>query len=202
VRRGLEELGLPTSQLDALAHPLGRLAELLAQWSVRMSLTAHRGAEAVVRRLILEAVALDRQLPEVSSMADLGSGAGFPGLPIALLHPERTVTLVESRERPHHFQRAAARELEIGNAILRLGRAEELPPEPHALVMAQAMATPHQAVIWMLPWVEPGGILALPLSEAQPPPGSIEGIGTVSVSSYTVPLGGPRRALWLGRKLT
>jgi 16S rRNA (guanine(527)-N(7))-methyltransferase RsmG len=201
VRQGLEELGLPTSQLDALAHPLGRLAELLAQWSVRMSLTAHRGAEAVVRRLILEAVALDRQLPEVSSMADLGSGAGFPGLPIALLHPERTVTLVESRERPHHFQRAAARELEIGNAILRLGRAEELPPEPHALVMAQAMATPHQAVIWMLPWVEPGGILALPLSEAQPPPGPIEGIGAESISSYPVPLGGPRRALWLGRKL-
>ena len=202
MRQGLEELGLPISQLDALASPLGRLAELLAQWSVRMNLTAHRDAEAVVRRLILEAVALDRQLPEVSSMVDLGTGAGFPGLPIALLHPERTVTLVESRERPHHFQRAAARELEIGNAVLRLGRAEELPPEPHALVTAQAMATPHQAVIWMLPWAEPGGILALPLSEAQPPPGSMEGIGAESVSSYTVPLGGPRRALWLGHKLT
>jgi 16S rRNA (guanine527-N7)-methyltransferase len=166
-----------------------------------MSLTAHRDAEAVVRRLILEAVALDRQLPEVSSMVDLGSGAGFPGLPIALLHPERTVTLVESRERRHHFQRAAARELEIGNAILRLGRAEDLPPEPHALVTAQAMAPPHQAVIWMLPWAQPGGFLALPLSEAQPPPESIDGIGAESVSSYTVPLGGPRRALWLGRKL-
>jgi 16S rRNA (guanine527-N7)-methyltransferase len=167
-----------------------------------MNLTAHRDAEAVVRRLILDAVALDRELPIVSSMVDLGSGAGFPGLPIALLHPERKVTLVDSRERSHHFQRAAVRELGIGNTILRLGRAEELAPEPHALVTAQAMATPRQAVIWMLPWAEQGGILALPLSAAQPPPGSIEGVGAESVSSYAVPLGGPRRALWLGRKLT
>ena len=43
----------------------------------------------MVRRLILDALALDRELPEVSSMVDLGAGAGFPGLPIALLHPER-----------------------------------------------------------------------------------------------------------------
>ena len=202
MRQGLEELGLAGPRLDALARALGRLAELLAQWSAKMNLTAHGDAEAVVRRLILDALALDRQLPEVSSMADLGSGAGFPGLPIALLHPERRVTLVESRERPYHFQRAVVRELEIGNAILRLGRAEELPPEPHTLVTAQAMATPRQALIWMLPWAEPGGILALPLSEAQPPPGSIEGVGAETISSYTVPLGGPRRAVWLGRKLS
>ena len=201
-RQGLEELGLAGPQLDALSRALGQLAELLAHWSARMNLTAHGDAEAVVRRLILDAVALDQELPKVSSMVDLGSGAGFPGLPIALLHPERKVTLVDSRERSHHFQLAAVRELGIGNTILRLGRAEELAPEPHALVTAQAMATPRQAVIWMLPWSEQGGTLALPLSAAQPPPVSIEGVGAESVSSYAVPLGGPRRALWLGRKLT
>jgi len=167
-----------------------------------MNLTAHGDAEAVVRRLILDALALDRQFPEISSMVDLGSGAGFPGLPIALAHPDRSVTLVESRERPHHFQRAAVRELEIGNATLRLGRAEELPPEPHALVTAQAMATPRQALIWMLPWAEPGGVLALPLAAGQASPPPIEGVGGECLSSYTVPLGGPRRALWIGRKLS
>jgi 16S rRNA (guanine527-N7)-methyltransferase len=200
VRRGLEELDLARTELEPLSRVLGQLAELLARWSARMNLTAHGDAEAVVRRLILDAVALDRQLPDVSSMVDLGSGAGFPGLPIALLHPERKVTLVESRERRHHFQRAAVRELGIGNAILRLGRVEEIPPEPHPLVMAQAMASPRQAVAWMLPWAERGGILALPLSIGQPPPGSIEGVGEASVLPYTVPLGGPQRAVWLGRK--
>jgi 16S rRNA (guanine(527)-N(7))-methyltransferase RsmG len=167
-----------------------------------MNLTAHGDADAVVRRLILDALALDRELPEVHAMVDLGSGAGFPGLPIALLHPERLVTLIDSRERRHHFQRAAARELGITNVILRLGRAEELPPEPHPLVMAQAMARPSQAVVWMLPWVEPGGLLAVPLSAAQSPPGRLEGVGEASVSHYVVPLGGPRRKLWLARKET
>ena len=131
---------------------------------------------------------------------DLGSGAGFPGLPIALLHPERKITLVESRERRHHFQRAAVRELGIANAVLRLGRAEELRPEPHPLVTAQAIASPRQAVAWMLPWAEPGGMLVLPLSVNQPPPGPIEGVGEASVLPYTVPLGGPRRIVWLARK--
>jgi 16S rRNA (guanine527-N7)-methyltransferase len=200
-RQGLEELGLAGPRLDALSHALGRLAELLARWSARINLTGHGNAEAVVRRLILDALAMDRMLPEVSSMVDLGSGAGFPGLPIALLHPERSVTLVDSRERSHHFQRAAVRELGIENTILRLGRAEELVPEPHALVTAQAMAAPRQAVIWMLPWAERGGTLALPLSAAQSPPEPIEGVGAESVSSYAVPLGGPRRGIWLGRKL-
>ena len=200
MRQGLEELGLASTRLEALSHALGRLAELLARWSARMNLTAHGDAEAVVRRLILDAMALDRRLPDVSSMVDLGSGAGFPGLPIALLHPERRVTLVESRERRYHFQRAAVRELGIGNAILRLGRVEELAPELHPVVTAQAMAAPSQAVAWMLPWAEPGGILALPLAADQPPPGSFEGVSEASISPYVVPLGGARRVVWLARK--
>ncbi len=165
-----------------------------------MNLTAHGDAEAVVRRLILDALALDAQLPEVPSMVDLGSGAGFPGLPIALRHPEREVMLVESRERRHHFQRAAIRELGIENAMPRRGRAEELPPQPQPLVTAQAIANPQEAAVWMLRWAEPGGALALPLSVDQEPPGSIEGIVEASVIPYSVPLGGPRRVVWLARR--
>jgi hypothetical protein len=52
----------------------------------------------------------------------------------------------------------------------------------------------------MLPWTESGGTLAIPLSLAQPPPNAIEGVGDASVSHYVVPLGGPRRAVWLARK--
>jgi 16S rRNA (guanine(527)-N(7))-methyltransferase RsmG len=202
VRQGLEELepGLASDQLEPLARDLGRLAELLSHWSAKLNLTGHGDVETVVRRLILDALALDRELPDAFSMADLGSGAGFPGLPIALLHPERRVTLVESRERPHHFQRAAVRALGIGNAALRLGRAELIAAEPHALVVAQAMARPHQALAWMLPWAATGGTLALPLSTDQRPPMAIEGVGESSISHYTVPLGGPRRAVWLARK--
>ena len=62
------------------------------------------------------------------------------GLPLAILHPRRRVTLVESRERRHHFQRAAVRELGLGNVEPQLGRAESLEARPHDAVVAQAMA--------------------------------------------------------------
>jgi 16S rRNA (guanine527-N7)-methyltransferase len=165
-----------------------------------MNLTAHGEAEVVVRRLVLDAAALDARLPDVPSMVDLGAGAGFPGLPIALLHPDREVMLVESRERRHHFQRAAVREIGIANAVLLRGRAEELPPRPRPLVTAQAMASPEKAVAWMLPWAEPGGTLALPLSVDQQPPRAIDGVVEASVIPYSVPLGGPRRVVWLARR--
>jgi 16S rRNA (guanine(527)-N(7))-methyltransferase RsmG len=187
-------------RVEDLCQSLGRLAELVAHWSARINLTAHRDAAAVMRGLILEALALDQALPAVTAMVDLGSGAGFPGLPIALLHPERRVTLIEARERRHHFQRAAVRALSIENAVPRLGRAEALPAEPHPLVVAQAMARPDRALSWMLPWVAPGGALALPLSIDQARPQPIAGVSEPALHSYTVPLGGPRRVLWLARR--
>jgi hypothetical protein len=67
-------------------------------------------------------------------------------------------------------------------------------------VTAQAMSRPRQAVVWMLPWAEPAGTLALPLSAGQSPPGSIDGVCDASLLPYTVPLGGPRRTVWLARK--
>ena len=78
--------------------------------------------------------------------------------------------------------------------------AEDLPPQPQPLVTAQALATPEQAVAWMLPWAAPGGTLALPLSVDQAPPGALAGIDEVSVIPYSVPLGGLRRVVWLARR--
>lgn len=167
-----------------------------------MSLTAHREPAAVIRRLVLDALALDAVLPPCPSWADLGSGAGFPGLPVALRHPERRITLVEARERRHHFQRAAVRALGLRNVRPRRGRAESLEPEPHALVIAQAVAHPVRALEWMRRWAEPGGLLALPLGslEHAPTPGSVAGVSGGEGLRYRVPLGGPERALWIGRR--
>ena len=127
-----------------------------------MNLTGHRSLEAIIERLILDAAALAQVLPEFGSLADLGSGAGLPGLPIAILRPQCGVTLVESRERRHHFQRAAVREIGIPNARPLRGRAEQLEAKPHAAVIAQALARPERALVWMVRWAEPGGLLLIP----------------------------------------
>ena len=144
------------------------LAERVAAWTRRVDLTSHETPEAVAGRLILDSAALLGAAPEFDSLADLGSGAGFPGLPIAILRPACRVTLVESRERRHHFQRAVIRELGLVNARALRGRAERLEPEPHAAAVAQATMAPAEALPLLLRWVEPGGLLLLPGGEVPP----------------------------------
>lgn len=197
LRAGLEELSLD----PGLVAPLATLCDLLAKWGARMNLSGHRTPEAIAQRLVLDALALGAALPidAPDSLADLGSGAGFPGLPLAIRWPACRVTLVDARERRHHFQRAAIRALDLPHVKPRRGRLEELAPEPHTVVVAQALAQADRALEWMLPWVAPGGWIALPRSAdapALPPPPGLEAPRTVA---YRVPLGGPERAVWIAR---
>jgi len=186
---------------DPVCEALAKLAGLVAQWAPRMNLTAHRTAESVARRLILDAVALDAALPAgVDSLVDVGSGAGFPGLPLAILHPERRIVLIEARERRHHFQRMAIRALGLTNVEARHGRAESLSPSLHDVGIAQAAATPAEAVLLLLPWVRPGGWLVIPGGKNAPKVGRRPEIESAETRHYQVPLGGPLRSVWLGRK--
>ena len=195
---GLAELGVAASpeQIQALLA----LAATLAKWSRRINLTGHRTLDSIVRRLLLEGAALAAQIPLVTSLADIGSGAGFPGLPIAVLRPNCAVTLVEAREKRHHFQRAVVRQLGLANATPELGRAEHLEPRPHAAVIAQALAPPVRALPWLLPWVAVGGLVLLPGSATPPEVPAGRGVSFEAVIRYRVPCGGPDRTLWIGRR--
>jgi len=194
---GLAELGLPDDRVSALAE----LSRLVARWAERINLTAHRGPEAVARRLVLDAAALGAALPLVPprTLADLGSGAGFPGLPLAILWPACQVTLVDSRERKHHFQRTAIRALDLSNARALRGRAESLEAAPHQIVVAQAMAQPAAVLQWMRRWATPDGWLVLPQSDPAPSIRAPAGVRFEAIRRYQVPLGGIVRSLWLGR---
>jgi 16S rRNA (guanine527-N7)-methyltransferase len=178
---------------------LAGLAQLLERWGARINLTGHRTAEGIVRRLVLDAVALSDSLPGCASLNDLGSGAGFPGLPIAVLRPSVEVLLVESRARRQHFQRAAIRELELSAVSTLRGRIEEAQPRAAEIVIAQAVARPERVVEWMLPWATPHGLLVIPGGATAPRIVPDSRISDVEVVEYRVPLGGPQRTLWLGR---
>jgi 16S rRNA (guanine527-N7)-methyltransferase len=196
LRSGLAELRLP----EALLPGLLALSELLARWAARLNLTAHRTPAAIAQRLILEALALGEAISPTPprSIADLGSGAGFPGLPLAARWPDTAVTLVEARERRHHFQRTAVRELGLPNATARLGRAEVLHATPHAIVVAQAAAAPEIVISWMIPWADASSLLVIPQVEAPHPFRPPQAVFHVETRPYEVP-GGPRRTVWIGR---
>ena len=82
-------------------------------WSKRVSLTTVREAEQVVRRHFGESFALARVLPETPDLLDLGSGAGFPGIPIALFSAETKVTLAESQSRKAAFLRESTQSMQL-----------------------------------------------------------------------------------------
>ena len=100
--------------------------DLLLKWNARISLTAIRGREEIARRHFGESLFAAEQLSleNDAKLADLGSGAGFPGLPIAIHLPHFQVTLIESQQKKVAFLREVIRSLALRNATVFAGRAE------------------------------------------------------------------------------
>ena len=194
IQRGLEGLDLAFPP-DSPAR-LAALALLLCRWGGQINLSGHQTPELIAENLILDAAALSVVLPPFESVAALGSGAGFPGLPLAILFPRVEVRLVEARRRRHHFQRAAVRALELRNAHPLLGRIEELSPEPGTIALAQAVGPAGAVLPAIRPWAVPGGWLAIPASMDSPRPETLPGAGAPAAVEYAVP-GGRKRKVWL-----
>lgn len=195
---GLRELGgAPTA---AEVERWAGLARVLDRWSRRINLTGHQGPLAIARRLLLEAAALHRVLPPARTLADLGSGAGIPGLPLALSRPDCQVWLVESRERRHHFQRAAVRELGLENVHPLRGRVEALEPRRCEGVVSQAFAKAPRALGWMVPWCASGGWVAIASGPELDTAALVHpDLGPGRLVPYAAP-SGPARAAWIAER--
>lgn len=102
---------------------------LLSVWGARLNLTAIREDPLVVRLHFLDSLSVVPLLSRADSLMDIGSGAGFPGIPIKLVSPEKPVYLVEPRRKRANFLRHVIRELDLTNAHVIESRAEDLPAE-------------------------------------------------------------------------
>ncbi len=99
---------------------------LFLRWNERLNLSAIRDEEGILSRHFIESIAVAHELPaEIATLLDFGSGAGLPGIPIALCRPEIAVTLAESQSKKAAFLQEAVRVLGIG-AKVHAGRAEAL----------------------------------------------------------------------------
>lgn len=111
---------------EATAARFADYLALLLKWNSKINLTAVRDEEGILARHFVESIACARALPAgIETLLDFGSGAGFPGIPIALSRPEMKVTLAEAQGKKVSFLLEAARVLGIG-ARVHAGRAEEL----------------------------------------------------------------------------
>jgi 16S rRNA (guanine527-N7)-methyltransferase len=118
-----------------------RLLDELAVWNRTYSLTAITEREAMIRTHLLDSFS---GYPELhgTRIADVGTGAGFPGLPLALAAPQCQFTLIDSVAKKLRFVTHAARTLQLANVTAQQARVESLAPDmPYDTVMARAFAT-------------------------------------------------------------
>jgi 16S rRNA (guanine527-N7)-methyltransferase len=168
--------------------------DLLLRWNARINLTAVRQPEEIVTRHFGESLFAARhlfpggttlaQLPEPAlsevkgavqaepssastRLIDIGSGAGFPGLPIKIWAPEIDVTLVESNQKRATFLREVTRRLTLTNINVFAGRAEAYPNPPADVVTLRAVEHFEKVLPIATSLVAPGGRLALLIGQTQ-----------------------------------
>jgi 16S rRNA (guanine527-N7)-methyltransferase len=169
-----EEPAVPS---PAQLHLISTYIDILLRWNARINLTAIRDPEEIVTRHFGESLLAARHLFPVSSsvssvvkaldsLADIGSGAGFPGLPIKLWAPHISLTLIESNHKKAAFLREVARALTLTSINIQNARAEAVTATFDTVTLRAVERFEH-----ILPTaaalVAPTGRLALLISSAQ-----------------------------------
>jgi 16S rRNA (guanine527-N7)-methyltransferase len=132
------QLGVTLSAADAAR--LLTLVEELARWNRRFNLTAITGHSAMVTHHLLDSLAVSPDLVG-THIADVGTGAGFPGLPLAVVNPTRQFTLIDSTAKKLRFVAHAAELLALNNVTALHARVEQMRIDtPFDSVVARAFA--------------------------------------------------------------
>jgi 16S rRNA (guanine527-N7)-methyltransferase len=187
---------LPGGLPAGAAASLGAWAELVAAWNARVDLSAARSPEELVDLLLADSAMLAAHAPPGGRWADVGSGAGAPGLGLALLRPDLTLVLCEPLQKRIAFLRTVLGTLRTTNASAMRGKGDDLANAgaPFDGACARACLPPE-------PWLELGDRLApagpvvvfLAKGDAPARPGRRPALDL----AYTWPLtGAQRRAIW------
>jgi 16S rRNA (guanine527-N7)-methyltransferase len=153
LRAGAASLGVPLDERQ-LAQ-LQQLSAQLLRWNKAYNLTAITDPADILTHHLLDSLAAQPDLAG-TTIADVGTGAGFPGLPLAIVNPARQFTLIDAVDKKLRFIDHAARELGLANVRTRHGRVEQLAPG-HGIdaafdtVIARAFAPLPRLTGWIAP---------------------------------------------------
>ncbi|MDQ7091737.1 MAG: 16S rRNA (guanine(527)-N(7))-methyltransferase RsmG [Methylococcales bacterium] len=123
---GITELGL--SDEPQKLEKLIAFIDLIIKWNKAYNLTAIRNPEEMARLHILDSLAISPYI-RGQRLIDIGTGAGLPGIPLAIYHPEMQFTLLDSNAKKTRFVQQAILELKLTNVIVQHHRVEDFKPE-------------------------------------------------------------------------
>jgi len=191
---GLEAMGQSSSV--EIRHKLLAYLELLKRWSRAYNLTAVAAPREMVARHLLDSLSL---LPWMTgnTIADSGTGAGLPGVPLAILLPEKDFTLIDGNGKKIRFLRQVRRSIGLDNIEPLQSRLEELPemPVPNQIVV-RALAPLPRLVEWHRGWLDQGArLLAMKSREVEKELSDLPAVYNVELIDLEVPGEHARRCL-------
>jgi 16S rRNA (guanine527-N7)-methyltransferase len=155
---GIAAMGLALPQ--AAQEKLARHLELIAKWNRVHNLTAVRETDQMVVLHVLDSLSVLAHLERARSLLDVGSGAGFPGIPLAIARPELSVTLLDASHKKCAFMRQAKAELGLDNVEVACERVESWKPaQRFDAVVSRAFSDLADFVEQAQHLVAPGGAL-------------------------------------------
>ncbi len=175
--RGLLELAAAGTPVQDIGEPeregLIHLVALLAKWNKVYNLTAVRDSRQMVDRHLLDSLVMSRWLPakpaddqSVFDVMDVGTGAGLPVLPLALIRPDLRFLSVESNGKKTRFQQQAVLELGLGNVTVLQDRIEHVDAQAQ-LVLSRAFTAPVDFLRIAQTLCVPDGAVAVMLGRAE-----------------------------------
>lgn len=198
------DINLTDGQADSC---LLYLAEL-KRWNRKINLTAIREDRDIIIKHFLDSFAFLKGFVPVEglSLLDMGSGAGFPALPLKIVHPEMGITLVEATRKKAAFLRHIIRILGLSEARVLDKRTEELPDsfeQGFEIVTARAFADMEAALGAGIRFLKPGGFLVLsrgPEESVNEQEMKKAGVAVVGKTLLTLPYSDYQRAIWVFRR--
>jgi 16S rRNA (guanine527-N7)-methyltransferase len=186
-----------------------RYAQLLVEWNERVNLTAILDPYDIAVKHFLDSVSVLQacSIANGATVIDVGTGAGFPGLPIKIVRPDISLTLVDSLQKRIHFLKTLTEELHLSGVNIFHGRAEEVGQsttfrENYDRAVSRAVAPLNILVEFCLPLVKPGGFFVAlkgpdledELRNAQSAIATLGGIVKNTVS-FNLPISGDPRCM-------
>ncbi|HEY3360139.1 MAG TPA: 16S rRNA (guanine(527)-N(7))-methyltransferase RsmG [Polyangia bacterium] len=200
LREGADAVGVP---LEPGALPaFGAYLDLLLTWNRRINLTSVTAPAAVVDRHFVDCLALAPLLPHRTTLLDVGSGAGFPGVVVALARPDLRVTLCESRAKRVAFLLALVNRLKVRAEVLQVRSEELVDPGERTFdsVVSRAVLPLEDWAVHGPELVGPGGQLCAMVSSVPEVAPGIDGFTAADAVRYALP-GGAQHAILRWRRL-
>ena len=210
LKEGASELGV------SLNHKMMQMflvyLEELKEWNQKINLTSLQKDTAIISKHFIDSLSLVPYLPSKASLLDLGSGAGFPGIPVKIAKPSLKVTLLEAKRKKVNFQRHIVRKLGLTCIDSLQDRAESFKTEngPYFsfdIITSRAFARLEKFLMLGMPFVKRGGCLVAmkgkhAREELKDNQDVLKGLHleVSRIEELTLPFGGGRRYLIFMKK--